>query len=492
MPILWLRRPTLATRRISFAAAFIVLNCSLAIAQQADTATINVAKPTLAGPDCAALHAGAPLGILLAALRTCQKDAIFLAQLGQQLNHEARFEQAAEHLERALMLEPDLKDAQLSYAIALTGLGDLPTAQALLDNLLQDPALPQPLRARLQQQRAATQQVRTERANGSALGVALASASAGWRVGGSVAAYLGYDSNLLGAPNLQDQTLTFAGQTLTLVLDESYRAQGGSYARAQGQFDLQRVEAGGAQWNATLALRSRSSAAVAHAGSAQLDVLIERSHTLGLRGNYLIAGATVLQLQTGSRLRANGVGAGWAGAWQGADTRACQARVGLQAQDRQYADVPVLSGRYIGYAGRVSCDSARGAYWAIDLRLGQDRAQDPVRPGGDQQQAGLGVSFFLPFASPVPDVVSLYPARPSALVLTYEYATQRDAKGYSPLLDDGRTRSVERQSARVQIQQAAGKGSQWVWAVEWLAQTSSLALFQQQSWGASLGYRVGW
>ena len=53
---------------------------------------------------------------MLAALPRCQKDATFLATLGQRLNAQGRYLEAADHLERALMLDANLKDAQLSYA----------------------------------------------------------------------------------------------------------------------------------------------------------------------------------------------------------------------------------------------------------------------------------------------------------------------------------------------------------------------------------------
>ena len=79
---------------------------------------------------------------MLAAVPACQKDAAFLAALGQLLNSQGRYLEATDHLERALMLDPGLKDAQLSYAIALAGTGDVSSATALLDDLLADPACP--------------------------------------------------------------------------------------------------------------------------------------------------------------------------------------------------------------------------------------------------------------------------------------------------------------------------------------------------------------
>jgi hypothetical protein len=82
----------------------------------------------------------------------CQTDAEFLAQLGFLLNAQGRYTEALDHLERALMLNPGLKGAQIDYAVALAGIGDYASALTLVQDLLADPALPSGLVPVLQRQ----------------------------------------------------------------------------------------------------------------------------------------------------------------------------------------------------------------------------------------------------------------------------------------------------------------------------------------------------
>ena len=69
-------------------------------------------------------------------LPECQRSAPYLAQLGQKLNALGRYSEALDHLERALLFDPNLPQAQLDYAIALAGTGDTLSARLLLDGIL--------------------------------------------------------------------------------------------------------------------------------------------------------------------------------------------------------------------------------------------------------------------------------------------------------------------------------------------------------------------
>lgn len=437
-------------------------------------------------PDCTALQSGFGLAWLEAAVPQCQKNARFLAYLGQLLNREARFQDAADHLERALMLEPDLKEAQLSYAIALTGIGDLPTAQALLDQLLQEPDMPETLRENLRRQRdtlVLAQTAQSQSGREGALAAAWAAAAAGWQSRLTLGARWGYDSNLLGAPNLESLTLTFANQTLQLPLDESYLARGGSYGRIEAMLDLQRFEPSGAAWSLAAALRNRTSPGLPAAGSSQLDLTVERRSAPGPWGHYLAASATELQPQNSSRYAAAGVAAGWLTQWTSPWSGDCQARAGADLQHRSYADNAVLSGRYSGLSVSLNCDAPSGLQWGLGLRSGQDKATDPLRPGGDQAQASLRGNLFLPDPLGLPH---------SALVLNYEVARQSDSTTYSEFIDSGRTRMANRHALRAELQLPTSHNTQWLVGLDWMAQDSNLALFSQRSWGANLGYRFGW
>ena len=421
--------------------------------------------------------ADASMQRLLEAVPQCQRDALFLATLGQKLNGDGRYLEAAEHLERALMLDPGLKDAQLSYAIALTGSGDMLSATALLEQLLGDPDLPPALRPLIEKQKAALAQV-----IGGAGPIPLVGAYPGvWQSRLTMAARIGYDSNLLGSPNLDSLALTLSGQTLVLALDESYLARGGSYSRVDAQIDLQRNATDGSRWDAMASLRSRYSAAVAEAGSNQLDLLLERSHSApGALGSYLSATASALESKAGMHYTAAGLAAG--AVWRASSVGGCHARVGAEWQTRNYLTNPVLSGRYSGVAAYWSCAQAPGLQWLVGLKLGRDAAQDPSRPGGDQSQASLRLTGFVPLSA----------WRPGGLLLDFEQSQQTDASGYSPIIDSGSVRSLSRRTARLEYQQAIASATQWVLGAERVAQSSSLPLFQQDSWGAYSGVRVSW
>ena len=414
---------------------------------------------------------------MLAAVPRCQKDAMFLATLGQRLNAQGRYLEAADHLERALMLDANLKDAQLSYAIALTGSGDITSAAALLEQMLSDPAMPATLRALIQQQKSALADV----AAASRFASIAASSANAWQSRFTLAARVGYDSNLMGSPNLDSLALTLSGQTLVLALDESYLARGGSYTRADAQLDLHRNAPDGSRWDAVASLRSRYSPTLTEAGSTQADLLIERSQSQpGALGSYFNATASALESRAGLHYSAASLGAG--AVWRGGAESACQARAGAEWQARNYLTNPVLTGRYSGLAGYWSCQQPTGLQWLLGLKTGRDAAQDPARPGGDQSQSSVRLAGFMPLAA----------LGRRGLLLDFEQSQQTDASGYSPIIDDGGIRSVSRRAARLEYQQTLAVGAQWLLGLERVAQSSSLTLFQQDNWGAYSGLRVSW
>ena len=420
---------------------------------------------------------GVPLQRLLDAVALCQNDAMFLATLGQRLNDGGRYLEAADHLERALMLDANLKDAQLSYAIALTGSGDALSAAALLDQMLGDPSLPEALRPLIQTQKTALAEV----AAASRFAPVSGSLPNAWQSRFTLAARVGYDSNLMGSPNLDSLALTLSGQTLVLALDESYLARGGSYTRADAQLDLHRNAPDGSRWDAVASLRSRYSPTLTEAGSTQADLLLERSQSLpGALGSYFNASASALESKAGMHYTAASLGAG--AVWRGGADLACQARAGAEWQARNYLTNPVLSGRYTGLAGYWSCQQPTGLQWLLGLKTGRDAAQDAARPGGDQSQSSVRLAGYLPLAA----------TGQRGLLLDFEQSQQTDASGYSPIIDDGGIRSVSRRAARLEYQQTLAVGAQWLLGLERVAQSSTLPLFQQDNWGAYSGLRVSW
>jgi hypothetical protein len=356
--------------------------------------------------------------------------------------------------------------------VALTGSGDLLSGAALLDQILADPALPAELRRSIAKQRQAL---------ADAMQPSVLEALAGWQSRVTLAARTGFDSNLLGSPNLDSLALTLSGQTLVLALDESYLARRGTYVRADAQLELQRSAADGSRWNAIASVRGRYSAAVPEAGSTQLDLLLERSAAkLDEMGTYINSTASVLESKAGMHYSVVGVAAG--AAWRSSTPFACQARMGAEWQARNYLDNPVLSGRYSGLAGHWSCEHISGLQWLIGFRYGRDLAQDDARSGGDQQQASLRLTGFIPLLS----------TRSSGLLMDLEHSRQLDASGYSPIIDSGALRTASRRTVRLEYQHAMSRSAQWFIGAERVAQSSSLQLFQHDSWGAYSGLRAHW
>lgn len=427
-------------------------------------------------PACATLPA-ATLQHMLTQVNACQKDASFLATLGQLLNTQGRYLDAADHLERALMLEPGLKDAQLSYAIALTGNGDLLSATELLDNLLADPTLPRSLRPLITQQKA---------------NIAAIANTGSWQSRFTLTTRLGYDSNLLGAPNLSSLALTLAGQTQVLDLEDSYLARASSYVRADAQLNLQHIQLDGTRWDAVASLRTRQSPGVENADSTQIDLLLERNSQLGTAasgggayGNYLNLSASDLRSDASAYYQAWGIAGGWAGAWSAVNVNSiapCQARLGAEWQMRSYIENTVLSGRYAGISANWSCTPATGMQWLLGLKAGQDIAANAARAGGNQNQYSLRLASYLPLGN----------TRRSGLLLDYDQSHQTDTSGYSPIIDNGRIRSIARQALRLEYQYTLTPGTQWLLGAERVAQTSSLAIFQMDNWGAYTGLRFNW
>jgi tetratricopeptide (TPR) repeat protein len=411
----------------------------------------------------------APISNWQAALSACQKDPDFLAALGQILNRQTRYTEAVDHLERALLLDPNKKDAQLAYAIALAGAGDLLSAQGFLQDLLQDPQLPDELRQKIEQQEAAVLQRQQV--------VAQKSLSQNqWAKKLTLTARYGQDSNLLGSPDLASLNLTIGGQTLSLPLDQQYQAKKGAYIRADMQLEMVRGLQDGSRLELVASLRQRSSPSESLGNNTQTDVLLEQSKLSA--GFYWQALASNLDAQTGVRYQVSGLGAGFSAEKIGK----CLARWGFEGQERTYFNAQVLSGSYTGLAVTSVCDLGWQTQLLLSLKHGIDRAKDPARPGGDQQISSLRALIFMPLSWLGKD----------GLLLDLEQALQQDSHSYSSLLESGATRGLSRQAVRVEYQKEIARGFQSLVGLERFTQSSNLELFRADNSGAYISLRWVW
>jgi len=472
---------TAATRAASMAWA---AGAAVAVAL-AGPAAAAAAKPSTATATATATAVAAcilPPGRLnefemaaaLARLPQCQSDLDWLLALGQQLNLTRRYEDAADLIERALLLEPALKGARVDYAIALAGSGDILAARGLLADLLAQPDLPSGLRNVLLNQR-------------SALPLAV---TGGWRVDGNAGLRLGHDSNLLGAPDLGSLTLTLGGQLVEVLLDDSYRARAGSYRQADASVGVIHVRQGGLRWVASVGARNRSSPGAPAADSRQAEGLTELAAPLGanLRGYAAVASAQLSSGLTDYTTRTILLGL------EGAAGSDCDLRVGAESQSRRYRNNELLSGRYSGWAASLVCGGGhwaveQGGYGLLNVRLGSDTPDDRARPGGRQRQGTLRLAL----SQPLPDWGT---GLRSHLLVDVEWSRQMDAQPYSPIIDSGRTRSVTRQALRLEwrllvVSPPFGRLEPAV-GVDLMLQRSNIALFGLRSHGPYVALRARW
>lgn len=396
-------------------------------------------------------------------LPECQQDSAWLAWVGWALNQNGRYAEAVDYLERSLMLEPGPLRVQMDYAIALAGSGDGMASIQLMQSLLQEPLLPEPLRATLARE------------------VARWSAPdepQGWRHSGYVSAKLGHDTNLLGTPDLSSLSLTIQGQNVQLPLDASYARQPGNYARS----DLGWAARKG-PWQVSASLGARAGV---HSGEGRLSQA-QGLAEYAVSSHYVGANAAVFSSDTGTRFRTAGLSGGlqWG-------VNSCSIRSGLELQERRLQDNRILSGTYVGVLLQHTCETRTDNQWPMgmqflqaSLRLGEDRPQQPERAGGPQQQGMLRLVA----------VGKGLRARDQWLVDAEVYL-QMDAMGYSPLLLDSARRRISRQAMRAEysfpLTEAGSQGWQLAMGVEWQRQSANLVLFQQRNKGAYMALRTQW
>lgn len=433
-----------------------------------------------------------------AAVPTCQYQPQWLATLGNVLNQLGRYREAADHLERALLLDAQLLDAQIDYAIALAGVGDTLSAQVLLTSLLESSELPPALRATLQQQQAALAKRQAPSLN-----------KARWQARAQLGLLMGRDSNLLGAPNLGSLALTLGDITQVLPLESSYLAKAGTYNRTEAVVHARRAETDGSQWDLLATVRHRASPSVSEAGTDQYEIVAERSNmgtsnSRASHGNYLRASAASLDTRLTGRYTVQGFAAGLslsAAAPQNKSTQApaadCQLRAGGELQERRYLANSTLSGQYRGLALGWSCQrtvqalqGAQTVKWVASLRAGQDHPLEDARPGGVQTQTSLQLQMQAPAAL-------LLEAAQGQWQLTGEWSNSRDDTAYSPWLANGALRRINKHAARFEyLRNIKNSKTAGAWqlqtGVEWAKHQSNLELFRLHSWGPYVGLRFGW
>lgn len=435
--------------------------------------------PTAAAADistlCGPTAQSQPLDQLLQHISICQNQPDWLTHLGQRLLDQGRYPEAADHLERALLLAPQHAGAALAYSIALAGLGDLPSALQLLTQLTRRPDLHATDRQAL-----LAAQVRMAE---TPLPQLVGNSPIGWVQRQSAGLRVGYDNNLLGAPRLSNLTLTLPGGDATLPLDAAGQPRPGNYQRADLRLEATHTQASGRRTDVALGLQHRSSPALPSTDTTQLEWVLDTQPATQTSGAWANLGQSSLHTQGGTRYHTSGAAAGWA--WAGTGT--CQPRLGLEWQNRRLASNPMLSGSYRGAVASWGCQLAKPAAsrsawlpgsWHLSARLGADHPYQATRPGGTQHTSALRATLRWPL-----------------WVAEAELQHTQDTVGYSPLLANNRVRHTTRGLMRVERfvpLQHISPGLYATVGLELYSQHSNLALFKINSASVYAAVRKPW
>ena len=178
-------------------------------------------------------------GELESFLLQCLDSSEYFALIGAARLNAGLLPEAVEALERALLLNPENGAAQIDFAEALYRQGQLFPAIELNKQVLQRPDVPANLRPALE--------LRQEEWRGLTRDTSFRGDF-----------LLGYDSNLNGAPDPGQVTLTIAGENVLLALGEEFEAMSGPYTNLGLTASHRRLEPGH-QHNYTAGIQGRVS-----------------------------------------------------------------------------------------------------------------------------------------------------------------------------------------------------------------------------------------
>ncbi len=383
----------------------------------------------------------------------CRNRSDYFAWLGSlhlTLHHPQR---AASALEKALLLDPNLAGAQLDYAQALAELGENASARDLASTVLARPDIPSALHEWLTSQ----------------LGEL---AGETWKMTWLAQSLLGRETNLNSAPASNLLTLTLPGGSVPVVLGENQRPEAGMASLNTGAFEATRLWGPG---QITL-----SGDATLRAPPGHTDSALQWVDGAALWTQPLLGG------DAGARLAATRL---WMGGFELYDENAgklfmeqplvvgetaCRYGFGGDYSARSYPAAPILDGRYSGLELGLGCQHDQTLVMATG-QWGWDRAQSPMRLGGNQERDDFSL-------------MASHPLGPGQLTLTGQWSRLQDQAVYSTLLG-GMTREILREAARLEYDHPLSVHWTLLGYLERTSQNSNISLFTLENQAIYFGLR---
>lgn len=373
----------------------------------------------------------------------CLESSEFFALYGAAQLNSGNVAEASESLERALLLEPENGAAQIEYAQALYLQGQLFSALELNASLLDREDLPADIQAVVQNRQRTWRALTSERS-------------------AQLDVLAGYDSNLNGAPDPSQITLTLSGLPIQLDLNEEFRPQSGPYGnfRLAGAYRRLTPEHQHS-WQADVRGRvsEDTQSDLLQLGGRYSFLRPSRSHSWQLDAgvNHLQFGGS--SLYTASDVRAR---------YQPVSEGRCSTYYGLAVQQQLFPGQNHLNALESRASGGMNCPlSNRFGDQLLSAEIGllANTAIESGRPGGDRDGWQLNLNWQI--SLPIGEFRS-----------QLSHTQLRDSAGYTPLLQDNAKRWLRRSYVLLQYRRALRDDLTLMANYFYQDQHSNLDLFQ--------------
>ena len=406
-----------------------------------------------------------------------------------------RYEEARRALLDAVALDPDFAGAWLDLALATAGTGDVVQAEEFLA-ILEARFTPPPALA----QAIADLRLRLAGASMASAGASAAVPGAGWHWSGAAQAGLGFDDNANAGLALGSITLTLPGGLLELPLSGSLRPRADGFVLASAAAAASR-RFGDDRVDLTFSARGRRN--FSETDFDTLDLRARAAWTLDAaqvedgvdtRGGGPWSFAIAQQfLRLGGHALASSTELSAERAWPALP---CRPVAGGELDVRSYPVASTLDAAVLWFGVTAHCPglvrAPGGSLLGVQARVGHAFARhgpggDQARPGGDTRHVELGLSHEWRWGTDDG-------RRTLQAQLLWERAA--DTRGYSPLLDWNRRRTVSRTVAGLAwttpFATVAGHPVELIAAAQWYRQRSSLELFRLSGQIYQVAWRVRW
>lgn len=387
----------------------------------------------------------------------CLNNAEYYALYGAAELNRGNAAEAAELLERSLLLNPDNGAAQIDYSQALFVQGQLFPALEINAQLLAREDLPSNLRPGIEERQQYWRSFTRDRDV-------------------SFDLLAGYDNNLNSAPDSNLITLTLSGESIPLELSSDFQATSGPYLnfRLGGRF---RQLAPLHQQNWLFDVRGRFSE---DTGSdlLQLDgryafIKPSRRHSWQVNGgvSHLLFGGN--SLFTAANLNV---------LYQPPTTTTCRPYLGLALQNQLFSNQNRLNALEGKASAGLNCPlqiGNRSHQISGEISALRNNAANSSRPGKDRD----GWQFNMAWR---------FPALHGEIISQLNYTELEDAAGYSPLLANGAKRWLRRSYGLIQYRRALRSNLTLLANLFHQDQDSNLELFTSVDTTFEIGISYAW